>query len=240
MVEGLDAEEYEALVTGAETYRAALVVRLGGEAGLRTGEITCVTRDTSVRRKATRISPPSRFHRTTRKPKRATIRDGGRTTGPQRDRPRNGDSGVTGSRAAAVRRERRPPRVGAIRRRVAPPRPDDRERDRRARGRADRRPRRPRRDPARISDGPSRDDSSSTAASTPTRFARPAAGRRWRRSTVTSGRSTGTQSPRRSPAIGPGPRTDRRQNLRPPPLAGSRRSPTETTGRRPSRRFPAA
>lgn len=43
MVEGLDAEEYEALVTGAETYRAALVVRLGGEAGLRTGEITCVT-----------------------------------------------------------------------------------------------------------------------------------------------------------------------------------------------------
>jgi len=59
MVEGLDAEEYEALVTGAETYRAALVVRLGGEAGLRTGEITCVTRDTSVRRKATRISPSS-------------------------------------------------------------------------------------------------------------------------------------------------------------------------------------
>jgi len=43
MVEGLDADAYEALVTAAETYRAALVVRLGGEAGLRTGEITRVT-----------------------------------------------------------------------------------------------------------------------------------------------------------------------------------------------------
>ena len=42
MVEGLDADAYDALVTAAETYRAALVVRLGGEAGLRTGEITRV------------------------------------------------------------------------------------------------------------------------------------------------------------------------------------------------------
>jgi len=42
MVDGLDAAEYDALVTAAETYRAALVVRLGGEAGLRTGEITRV------------------------------------------------------------------------------------------------------------------------------------------------------------------------------------------------------
>ncbi|WP_144920552.1 bacterio-opsin activator domain-containing protein [Halorubrum salsamenti] len=43
MVEGLDADAYEAVVTAAETYRAALVVRLGGEAGLRTGEITRVS-----------------------------------------------------------------------------------------------------------------------------------------------------------------------------------------------------
>jgi len=42
MGEGLDADAYDALVTAAETYRAALVVRLGGEAGLRTGEITRV------------------------------------------------------------------------------------------------------------------------------------------------------------------------------------------------------
>ncbi|WP_123621028.1 bacterio-opsin activator domain-containing protein [Halorubrum sp. CSM-61] len=42
MVEGLDADAYDALVTAAETYRAALVVRLAGEAGLRTGEITRV------------------------------------------------------------------------------------------------------------------------------------------------------------------------------------------------------
>ncbi|WP_435098913.1 bacterio-opsin activator domain-containing protein [Halorubrum sp. N11] len=39
MVEGLSADAYDALVTAAETYRAALVVRFGGEAGLRTGEI---------------------------------------------------------------------------------------------------------------------------------------------------------------------------------------------------------
>ncbi|EMA63928.1 bacterio-opsin activator domain-containing protein [Halorubrum lipolyticum] len=42
MDQGVDADAYEALVTAAETYRAALVVRLGGEAGLRTGEITRV------------------------------------------------------------------------------------------------------------------------------------------------------------------------------------------------------
>ncbi|WP_128905608.1 bacterio-opsin activator domain-containing protein [Halorubrum amylolyticum] len=42
MADGLDAEAYDALVTAAETYRAALVVRLAGEAGLRTGEITRV------------------------------------------------------------------------------------------------------------------------------------------------------------------------------------------------------
>ncbi|WP_050031821.1 bacterio-opsin activator domain-containing protein [Halorubrum halophilum] len=42
MVEELDADAYDALVTAAETYRAALAVRLAGEAGLRTGEITRV------------------------------------------------------------------------------------------------------------------------------------------------------------------------------------------------------
>ncbi|ELZ51585.1 Bacterio-opsin activator HTH domain protein [Halorubrum distributum JCM 9100] len=42
MVDGLDADTYDALVTAAETYRAALVVRLAGEAGLRTEEITRV------------------------------------------------------------------------------------------------------------------------------------------------------------------------------------------------------
>jgi len=43
MVDGLHADAYDALVTAAETYRAALVVRLAGEAGLRTAEITRVT-----------------------------------------------------------------------------------------------------------------------------------------------------------------------------------------------------
>lgn len=43
MVNGLDADAYDALVTAAGTYRAAIVVRLAGEAGLRTGEITRVT-----------------------------------------------------------------------------------------------------------------------------------------------------------------------------------------------------
>jgi predicted DNA binding protein len=38
----IDTEAYDALVAAAETYRAAVVVRLGGEAGLRTGEITRV------------------------------------------------------------------------------------------------------------------------------------------------------------------------------------------------------
>jgi len=42
MADGLDADAYEALATAAETYRAAVVVRLGGEAGLRTAEITRV------------------------------------------------------------------------------------------------------------------------------------------------------------------------------------------------------
>ncbi|MGM0448425.1 MAG: bacterio-opsin activator domain-containing protein, partial [Methanobacteriota archaeon] len=42
MADGLDADVYDALVTAAETYRAALVVRLAGEAGLRTEEITRV------------------------------------------------------------------------------------------------------------------------------------------------------------------------------------------------------
>ncbi|VTT88212.1 Bacterio-opsin activator domain-containing protein [Halorubrum sp. DM2] len=42
MVDGLGADAYDALVTAAETYRAALVVRLAGEAGLRTEEITRV------------------------------------------------------------------------------------------------------------------------------------------------------------------------------------------------------
>ncbi|MFW6318014.1 MAG: bacterio-opsin activator, partial [Halorubrum sp.] len=42
MDDGLDGDAYDALVTAAETYRAAVVVRLAGEAGLRTGEITRV------------------------------------------------------------------------------------------------------------------------------------------------------------------------------------------------------
>ncbi|QAU11941.1 bacterio-opsin activator [Halorubrum sp. BOL3-1] len=42
MADGLDADAYDALVTAAETYRAALVVRLAGEAGLRAEEITRV------------------------------------------------------------------------------------------------------------------------------------------------------------------------------------------------------
>jgi len=42
MVDGLDADAYDALVAAAETYRDAVVVRLAGEAGLRTGEITRV------------------------------------------------------------------------------------------------------------------------------------------------------------------------------------------------------
>ncbi|MGZ0747717.1 bacterio-opsin activator domain-containing protein [Haloparvum sp. AD34] len=40
--QGLSRAAYDALVDAAETYRAALVVRLAGEAGLRTGEITRV------------------------------------------------------------------------------------------------------------------------------------------------------------------------------------------------------
>ena len=39
MGDPIPVEAYDALVTAAETYRAAIVVRLGGEAGLRTGEI---------------------------------------------------------------------------------------------------------------------------------------------------------------------------------------------------------
>ena len=39
MGDPIPVEAYDALVTAAETYRAAIVVRLAGEAGLRTGEI---------------------------------------------------------------------------------------------------------------------------------------------------------------------------------------------------------
>ncbi|GAA0535159.1 bacterio-opsin activator domain-containing protein [Halorubrum ejinorense] len=42
MVDHLGPDAYDALVTAAETYRSALVVRLAGEAGLRTDEITRV------------------------------------------------------------------------------------------------------------------------------------------------------------------------------------------------------
>ncbi|WP_418285146.1 bacterio-opsin activator domain-containing protein [Halorubrum sp. DTA46] len=42
MPDGLTADAYDALVTAAETYRAGIVVRLAGEAGLRTAEITRV------------------------------------------------------------------------------------------------------------------------------------------------------------------------------------------------------
>ncbi|GAB3692996.1 bacterio-opsin activator domain-containing protein [Halorubrum pallidum] len=43
MPDALDTEAYDALVTAAETYRAALTVRLAGEAGLRADEIGRVT-----------------------------------------------------------------------------------------------------------------------------------------------------------------------------------------------------
>jgi len=43
MVDELSDDAYDALVTAAETYRAAVVVRLAGEAGLRTGDIPHVT-----------------------------------------------------------------------------------------------------------------------------------------------------------------------------------------------------
>ena len=43
MADGLSTDAYDALVTAAETYRAVIVVRLAGEAGLRTSEITRVT-----------------------------------------------------------------------------------------------------------------------------------------------------------------------------------------------------
>ncbi|MES3161316.1 MAG: bacterio-opsin activator, partial [Halorubrum sp.] len=39
MDEPIEESSYETLVAAAETYRAALVVRLAGEAGLRTAEI---------------------------------------------------------------------------------------------------------------------------------------------------------------------------------------------------------
>ncbi len=42
MGEGLSTDGYDALVAAADTYRSALIVRLAGEAGLRTGEITRV------------------------------------------------------------------------------------------------------------------------------------------------------------------------------------------------------
>jgi len=42
MSDGLSSEAYDALVAAAETYRAAVVIRLAGEAGLRTAEITRV------------------------------------------------------------------------------------------------------------------------------------------------------------------------------------------------------
>lgn len=63
MVDGLSTEAYDALVTAAETYRAALVVRLAGEAGLRTGEITRVAprhlRDDDVGADASLLAVPA-------------------------------------------------------------------------------------------------------------------------------------------------------------------------------------
>jgi predicted DNA binding protein len=62
MVDGLSTDAYDALVTAAETYRAALVVRLAGEAGLRTGEITRVgphhLRDTELGSDASILAVP--------------------------------------------------------------------------------------------------------------------------------------------------------------------------------------
>lgn len=43
MPDELTADSYDALVTAAKTYRAGIVIRLAGEAGLRTAEITRVT-----------------------------------------------------------------------------------------------------------------------------------------------------------------------------------------------------
>ena len=62
MADGLSIDAYDALVTAAETYRAALVVRLAGEAGLRTGEITRVAprhlRDAGVASDASLLAVP--------------------------------------------------------------------------------------------------------------------------------------------------------------------------------------
>lgn len=63
MVNELDADAYDALVAAAETYRAAVVVRLAGEAGLRTGEITRVAprhlRDPGVAADASLLAVPA-------------------------------------------------------------------------------------------------------------------------------------------------------------------------------------
>ncbi|OYR50124.1 bacterio-opsin activator domain-containing protein [Halorubrum sp. Ea8] len=62
MVDGLDGDAYDALLTAAETYRAAVVVRLAGKAGLRTGEITRVAprdlRDPGVASGASLLAVP--------------------------------------------------------------------------------------------------------------------------------------------------------------------------------------
>jgi predicted DNA binding protein len=62
MDDGLDGDAYDALVTAAETYRAAVVVRLAGEAGLRTGEIPRVAprhlRDAGVASDASLLAVP--------------------------------------------------------------------------------------------------------------------------------------------------------------------------------------
>ncbi|WP_280585559.1 bacterio-opsin activator domain-containing protein [Halorubrum sp. Boch-26] len=63
MVDAIDADAYDALVAAAETYRAAVVVRLAGEAGLRTGEITRVAprhlRDAGVASEASLLAVPA-------------------------------------------------------------------------------------------------------------------------------------------------------------------------------------
>ncbi|GAB7008582.1 bacterio-opsin activator domain-containing protein [Halorubrum trueperi] len=63
MGDALDADAYDALVTAAETYRAAVVIRLAGEAGLRTGEIPRVAprhlREPETTARSTLLSVPA-------------------------------------------------------------------------------------------------------------------------------------------------------------------------------------
>jgi len=132
MVDGISAEAYDALVAAAETYRAAVVVRLAGEAGLRTAEITRVT--------------PGGLHESDAAPAVFLLAvpeatDGSAPTDaetPSIDR----ETTVPRSLASELRRYADSAERGddePLRRRLSAARPDDRERDGRARGRPHRR-----------------------------------------------------------------------------------------------------